>query len=128
MLGVLGLLMGWRPAVAPAAWLVTTVTCVVGMAAFIALGLAIAGSLRPETTLALANLLFLVGLPLGIVIPVSAFPSWAQPILTALPTAAVGESLRAGGTGTVLWLPLAVAAVWAAAAAALARKVFRWTS
>ena len=127
-LGLLGLLMGWRPVLAPAAWLVTTVTCVVGMAAFIALGLAIAGSLRPETTLALANLLFLIGLPLGIVIPVTAFPSWAQPLVTALPTAAVGESLRAGGTGTVLWLPLGVAAVWATAAAALARKVFRWTS
>ncbi len=128
VLAVVGLAMGWQPSTAPLPWLITGVTCVVGLAAFIALGLAIAGSLRPETTLALANLLFLVGVPLGIVVPVASYPAWAQPVVNALPTAAVGESLRAGGAGLVEWLPLLVVACWALAATVLARKVFQWTS
>lgn len=127
-LTVVGLALGWRPSLAPLPWLVTTVTCVVGLAAFIALGLAIAGSLRPETTLALANLLFLIGVPLGIVIPVHAFPGGAQVPIALLPTAAVGESLRAASAGHIFWLPPIVAACWAVGAAAAARKVFQWTS
>lgn len=125
---IVALLLGWRPATAPLPWIVTIVTCFVALASFIALGLAIAGSLRPETTLAVANLLFVIGVPLGIVIPVSAFPEALQWLVGALPTAAIGEALRAGGAGEIVWLPLLVAACWAVAGAALARRVFQWTS
>ncbi len=120
--------MGWRPALAAVPWLVGVATALVGLVAFTALGLAIAGSLRPETTLALANLLFLVGMPLGLVVPVAAFPGWAQWLVQLLPTAAVGEALRAAGDGVAQPLPLLVAACWAVGASLLARKVFQWTS
>lgn len=128
VLALLSLGLGWRPTVSPLAWLLTGVTCIVASLSFIGLGLAIAGSLQPETTLALSNLLFLLGIPLGLLIPVASFPGWAQPILCALPTAAVGESLRVGSAGHCVWLPLLVSMLWAFASVTLADKVFQWTS
>ena len=98
------------------------------MGAFAGLALAIAGSLRPEATLAVANLLYLVGMPLGVLLPVSRFPGWAQPVVAALPTGALGETLRAAAQGQALGWPVLVAALWCAAALALAWKVFKWTS
>lgn len=128
LIAVVAALLGWRPEFHVGAVLMAVLTGLLAMGAFIGLGLAMAGSLRPETTLALANLLFLVGVPLGIVIPVPAFPGWAQLPVSLLPTAALGESLRAASAGDVAWLPLVVSAVWFLFAAWLARKVFRWTS
>lgn len=125
---VIALALGWSPKAQLGATLVTALVFVSSLAAFIGLGLAMAGSLRPETTLALANLVFLIGLPLGIVLPVSVFPGWAQLPISGLPTAALGESLRAGSAGSVLWWPVLVSALWCALAWLLARKVFKWTS
>ena len=103
-------------------------TAVLAMASFSGLALVMAGSLRPEATLAVANLLYLVGMPLGILIPVAAYPAWAQPVLSALPTAALGESMRAAAESTTLWWPLGVAAAWALLLWFVTRKVFSWTS
>lgn len=130
VLGILAvaLLLGWRPEVQLAAIGVAALVFVLSLGAFIGLGLSMAGSLRPETTLALANLLFLIGLPLGIVLPVSVFPGWAQLPITGLPTAALGESLRAGSAGVILWWPVLISALWCVVAWLLARKVFKWTS
>ena len=48
-------------------------------------------------------------------------------MVSLLPTAALGEALRAAATGTVLGWPLLVLALWiAGASAALAAKAFRW--
>ena len=98
------------------------------MGACAGLGLALSGSLRPEATLAVANLLYLVGMPLGILLPASRFPDWAARIVQALPTGALGEALRAASTGDALLWPILVAALWCAALLTLAWKVFTWTS
>lgn len=120
--------LGWRPETHALALLVLLAVAVMSMGAFTGLGLAMAGSLKPEQTLAVANLLYLAGLPLGILVPVGAFPDWAQLPVSLLPTAALGETLRAASVGEVVWLPLIVSAAWCLLAAWLARKVFRWTS
>lgn len=121
-------LLGWRPEFDVVALLICLVVVVLSMGAFSGLGLAMAGSLKPEQTLAIANLLYLGGLPLGILIPVAVFPGWAQIPVSLLPTAALGETLRAASAGEVVWVPLIVSAAWCLLAAWLARKVFRWTS
>ncbi|MDF1489504.1 ABC transporter permease [Tessaracoccus caeni] len=123
-----GLLLGWRPQPSLAALVVSALTALLAMATFAGLALIMAGSLRPEATLAVANLMYLVGMPLGILLPVSAYPMWAQPVLSLLPTAALGESMRAAADGVTLFWPLAVAAVWALVLSFLTRKVFSWTS
>lgn len=123
-------LLGWRAD----AGLVQTVgmlaAVVLAAAAFTSFGLALAGTLRAEATLGLANLFYLVGLVLGIVVSPAAFGSpWAA-VVGLLPTGALGEVLRAW-TGThdvsMIW-GLLVLAVWALAGTLLARKVFRWTA
>lgn len=128
VLSAAALLLGWRPEWNPVAGAVAAVTSLLAMGAFAGLALSIAGSMRPEATLALANLAYLVGMPLGILLPVDRFPGWAQPVVSALPTGALGESLRAASHAEALGWPLAVTALWCAATLALAWKVFRWTS
>ncbi|HSO68802.1 MAG TPA: ABC transporter permease [Arachnia sp.] len=128
VLAVVAVAMGWRPSFTPLSLFVALIVAVLAMGAFAGLALAIAGSLRPEATLAVANLLYLVGMPLGILLPVSRFPGWAQPVVAALPTGALGETLRAAALGQALGWPVLVAALWCAAALALAWKVFKWTS
>lgn len=128
VLAATALLLGWRPVLDPLAGLVAVVVALLAMGAFTGLGLTMAGSLRPETTLALANVVYLAGLPLGILLPLSALPSWAQLPVSLLPTAALGETLRAASHGDVLVVPILVTAAWCVVAAWLARKVFRWTS
>lgn len=128
VLAVVAAALGWRPEFTVVSLLVSIVVAVGSMGAFAGLALAIAGSLRPEATLAVANLLYLVGMPLGVLLPVSRFPDWAQPLVSGLPTGALGETLRAASVGEALGWPVLVAALWCAAALALAWKVFKWTS
>ncbi|NDU78459.1 ABC transporter permease, partial [Actinomadura sp. DSM 109109] len=55
-------------------------------------------------------------------------PKAIRPVIAALPTAALGESLRAWGVGQTLWWPLASLAGWGILLGLLARKVFTWIS
>ena len=128
VLSLAALALGWRPVWSLPAALAAVVVAVLALGAFAGIALSIAGSLRPDATLAVANLAYLVGMPLGILLPVDRFPAWAQPVVSALPTGALGETLRAAAAGTALGWPVAVTALWCVAALALARKVFTWTS
>jgi ABC-2 type transport system permease protein len=121
---------GWSPILA-------TVAIVLGTLAFAALGLLLAGTLRAEATLALANGLFLGFLMLGgLIVPVEQLPPVLKPVAAALPATALADLLRialdsgvpiAPGTvaGTVEG-PLAILAGWATGATALTVRFFRW--
>lgn len=129
LLAVLAFALGWRPTPDPAQVLVAIVAALLALATFACFALALAGLLRAEATLALANLVYLVVAAGGaLVLPVAAHPEWAQPLLHLLPSAALGESLRLLGTGGVDPLPLVTLAGWLAVALTVARKAFRWTS
>ena len=129
VLSVLAVALGWRPrptAVQSAALLMGVPVAVVTFAAF---ALVLAGRLSAELTLALANLVYLVGAAGGaLVLPVGAYPAWAQPLVAALPTAHLGELLRAWASGGVLLWPLAALPLWLVLSLFGARKAFRWTS
>ena len=127
-LAIAGLLLGWRPSFTLASFAVAVLVSILAMGAFVGLALAISGSLRPEATLAVANLLYLVGMPLGILLPADRYPAPIQAIIEALPTGAVGETLRGAAEGHVSGWPILVAALWCIGALALAWKVFKWTS
>ncbi len=118
------LALGWRPGFSPVVLLVAVLACILAAGAFAGMALSLAGTARPELTLAVANLIYLFGVVGGgLLLPVASYPSWAQPLVTLLPTAALGEALRSGTP-----LNLIVLALWCAGTLVLARKVFRWTS
>lgn len=112
---------GWSPIVA-------LFGVVLGTAAFASLGLLLAGSLRAEATLALANGLFLAFLMLGgIVLPVDHLPDGLQPLAAVLPATALADILRVGlGGGGEAGPPAALLGAWTVAFAALAARRFRW--
>lgn len=128
VLACVALLLGWDPAggVAPWAWLV--LLAVLGTAAFGSLGLLIAGTLRAEATLAVANLVYVLLLVGGgLLVPLSRYPDGAQGLLALLPSGALGEGMRSAfESGTVDLLPLAVLAAWAAVGTTLTARTFRW--
>ncbi|AXE38403.1 ABC transporter permease [Acidipropionibacterium virtanenii] len=129
LLAVVALILGWRPVGSALAWLPMLASVLLAMAAFSLFALSLAGSLRAEATLGLANLLYLVGLAAGAVVwPLRDYPDAVRPIVAVLPTTALGESLRAWGGGQTLWWPVLSLVLWAAAMALLARKVFKWVS
>ncbi len=128
VLVVVALLTGWAPRPTPAQTLVVLIATVLALVAFAACALILAGIASAELTLAVANLIYLAGAALGLMVPPATFPSWAQPVLGLLPTTALGETLRTWASGGTDPLPLAVLAVWVVTGLWLARKVFRWTS
>jgi ABC-2 type transport system permease protein len=123
-----GLALGWHPHAGPAGFWVA-VLVLTGTAAFSGLALLLAGTLRAEATLAVANLIYLILLGVGgIIFPLTRFPAGARGTLTLLPSGALSDGLRSvlqHGAGAPV-RDLAVLAVWAAAAIALAARTFRW--
>ena len=128
VLAAVALTSGWAPA--PTGWQTLIALVAIGLAlpAFASLALTLASLVSAELTLALANLIYLGGAVLGLMLPPAAFPSWVQPVLALLPTTALGDTLRTWASGGTDPLPLAVLTVWVLAGLWLARKVFRWTS
>ena len=97
------------------------------------LGLLLAGTLRAEATLALANGLFLGFLMLGgIVLPVDHLPAFLQPVAAILPATALADLLRIafdavpGADPSSPGGPLVLLAAWGVAASSLAVLKFRW--
>lgn len=123
-----GLALGWRTPAGPAAVVWVALLVLAGTAAFSGLALLLAGTLRAEATLALANLVYLVLLGIGgIIFPLARFHS-ARGVLTLLPSGALSDGLHKVlqyGSGLPL-RDLAVLAVWAVVTIALAARLFRW--
>lgn len=129
VLSVLAFGLGWRPQPAAVQWAALLAGVPLAVVTFAGFALVLAGRLAAEVTLALANLVYLaLAVGGGLVLPLAAHPSWAQPLVAALPTAQLGELLRAWAAGEVLLWPLAALPLWLALSLFLARKAFRWTS
>ncbi len=126
LIGAVAALLGWRPD--PAGVALALVGLVLGTGAFTALALVVAGTLRAEAVLALANLLLLVlALGGGVVVPAADLPAPVAAVATWLPSGALGDVLR--GTlldGTLPLVPALVLAAWTVGLGALAARVFRW--
>jgi ABC-2 type transport system permease protein len=121
------LLLGWTaPAGASVGLLVVAV--LLGTLAFAGVGLLLAGTLRAETMLAVANILFVASLVLGgVVLPISQLPTPLAAVAGALPAAALSDALRVAfsGSGDAAG-SLALLAGWGVASVGLAIATFRW--
>ncbi|CAM3239408.1 ABC transporter permease [Nocardioides dubius] len=127
VIGVVGLALGWDPDPGAAGILYAVLAALLGTCAFAGLGLTIAGTLRAEATLAGANLIYLLLLAGGaVVMPRDSYGS-AEPLLQVLPSAALGDALRAAFLdGSLDGGALVVLALWAAGGALLAGRFFKW--
>ncbi|KGN38756.1 ABC transporter permease [Knoellia subterranea] len=126
VLGGLAAVLGWRP---EATGLVPAlVTVALGAAAFLALGLLLAGTVRAEGVLALANLAWVLLLGLGVLLPTDRLPDAVQGLARLLPSGALGDGLRLalveGHWPLAQWLVLLV---WAGLAGAATVRWFRWS-
>ena len=121
--------LGWRPEFTPQSALLAVILVILAAATFVCLALLIAGRLRAESTLGLANLIYVILLIGGaLIIPLDRYPTALQPMIEVLPTAALGEGLRAAANGQLLSWPVVVLLAWLVAAGLAAWKGFRWTS
>jgi ABC-2 type transport system permease protein len=123
--------LGWRPGPDGSVIGVVVavgVTTLLGAAAFAGLGLLIAGTVRPEAALVLANALFLVALMVsGLLVPVRDLPGPLASIAGLLPVGALAEAFRASlGSGGSLAINLGIVAAWGLAAMVGAARTFRW--
>lgn len=128
LLGVIAVALGWRPDLlgvlsAIPVWLL-------GTAAFGALGLLVAGTLRTEGVLAVSNILFVLFVAVGgIAVPASSYPRMLAGLVDLLPSGALGALLRTClahtpfSVGSVL-----VLAAWAIGGVLAVVRWFRWTS
>lgn len=126
VIGALGLALGWHPH-----WLgllPAVVVALLGTWAFVALALLLAGTVRAEGVLAVANLLWVVLLTLGgVIVPRSEQPAGLSHIAATLPSSALADGLREAFLhGRLAGIPVLVLLVWGAGATALAARTFRW--
>lgn len=128
VLSGVALLLGWNPSggIRATGWLV--LLALLGTAAFGSLALLIAGTLRAEATLAVANLVYVLLLVGGaVLVPLSRYPEGAQDALRLLPSGALGQGLRDAFTGASPGLlPVAVLLVWAVGAGIATARTFTW--
>ena len=124
---VLAVVLGWQPG--PDASVVTVgATVVVGSATFAAIGLLLAGTLRPEATLVVANTVFLVALLLGgVLVPLGELPEPIATIALISPVGALAEAFRVAlGDGAGSLGHLAIVGAWGAIGLLGAIRTFRW--
>lgn len=120
------LLYGWRPVGSP--WLSLGVMAL-GTVAFSALGLAMAGALRAEVTLAGANALYLLFILLGGgILPLDHLPAGLAALAQLLPAAALTQSLQAtlSNGASFPGSALLTLAIWAAVILLAAIRTFKW--
>lgn len=131
LLGTAMIAFGWRPG---PEWspLVLVGAVLLGTWTFASLGFLLAGTLRAEAVLAIANGLF-VGILLlgGVLVPLGVLPDWLQTLALVLPSRSLTELLAVAlGFGAsapdAIVRPTLVLSAWAAAASLLAIRWFRW--
>jgi ABC-2 type transport system permease protein len=121
-----GIALGWE---ATGGLVAAVALLLVGTVAFAGIGMLMAGTLRAEANLALANGLFLVLLFLGgMAYPLAKLPDAVEAVAKLLPAAALSETVRAVLTpGRSFPVgELVVLLVWAVAAPLAAAHWFRW--
>ncbi len=125
-----GYALGWSPASGAATAASEALgAALLGTAAFGGIGLLLAGLLKAEVNLAVANGLYIVLLLLGgMIVPLSKLPHALGAVARAFPAAALSDALHGalatgGGVPAEAWIVLGA---WAVGAPAVAALTFRW--
>ncbi|MDO8731210.1 MAG: ABC transporter permease [Actinomycetota bacterium] len=122
----LGLALSWHPVLTglPSAVLVA----ILAAAAWVSWAMVLAGVLRAEAVLAIANGLFLLLIMFGgVAVATSQMPGTVGAVIDLLPSAALANGLRESlENGSFPALAVVVLAVWTLVGVVLARRSFRW--
>lgn len=126
VLGGVAVGLGWRPA--PLEVLVAAGVGVLGTAVFTSLAMLVAGMLRFEAVLALANIL-LIALTLvgGVLVPTEWLPGVGGEIARLLPSGALGEALRGAFGDGVAWRDVVTLLGWTGLLTWATSRTFRWS-
>jgi ABC-2 type transport system permease protein len=127
VLGGVGLALGWHPV--GLGLLLAPVFLVLGVWVFVALALVLAGLVRAEGVLALANLFWVLFLVLGgVIVPRAVMSGGLGSAAGLLPSAALADGLRAAYVSGGFALGAAAVLVgWGLVATAVASRTFRWS-
>ncbi len=126
LIGVAAALYSWRPAGSAG---LTLLAIVLGTITFAGLGLAMAGALRAEMTLAGANALFLIFILLGGgILPLEHLPAPLAAVAQLLPAAALTQALQQtmSANGRFPGAAFLTLLVWAVIVLAVALRTFKW--
>ena len=127
VISAVAVVLGWSPSPGVPGVVGSLLAWALGTAAFASLGLLVAGTLRAEATLAVANLVYLLLLAGGaVVLPATAYGGFGE-VAAWLPSGALGEAMRdALLHGEVAWRDLGVLLGWAAVGSVVASRTFSW--
>jgi ABC-2 type transport system permease protein len=127
LISAAALLLGWSPE--PEGIPAALVQLLLGACAFTALGLWVAGTVRPEATLAITNLLWiLLAAAGGIILPLTRLPAAVQPLAELLPSAALGDAMRSALLGAGFNLgAFIILLIWTVLASLAAIRWFKWS-
>ena len=126
VIGLTAVALGWRPDALGVA--LSLVAVLLGTAAFTSLAMLVAGTLRAEAVLAVANLaLLLLAIAGGVIVPADRLPGPLSHLALLLPSGALGEAMRgAFQHGTLPAWSVVVLVGWTAALGWGAGRLFRW--
>lgn len=123
--GIVAGILGVLPGLDVASVIVWVVGIALAMWAFAAWALVIAGTIRAEATLAVANALFLVLVATAAGDPASLATPWRQLVL-ALPSGALSQMLRSPEQSMLALAAAAVLIAWGVVGTLVAARRFRW--
>ena len=124
--GVAILFYGWQPAGSVP---LTLLTIALGTVTFASFGLAMAGALRAEATLAGANALFMIFLLIGGgILPLNRLPPFLADIAQVLPAAPLAQALQAtmNNGSPFPAIQLLTLVIWAIIILIVAIRTFKW--
>lgn len=125
VLGLIAAVAGWRPD--PLGLLVTPVSAALGVWVFVALALLLAGVLRAEAVLAVANLVWVLLAGAGGLLLPGDTVGGLDAVVRWLPSGALGDAFRDGLTGAGIPLvPWVVLVVWGIVLSLAVVRTFRW--
>lgn len=115
-----GAWLGCLPSWGPVHWGVTLVLLLVGSAAAATWALVLAGNVRAEAVLAIANGVFIALVIAALLLPGSLSAPWAA-MSQVIPSVALAH-----GLSDPTWVPIVVLLSWSAAGIALVSRRFSW--
>jgi ABC-2 type transport system permease protein len=112
-------------------WLAAILVLLIGVASFAVMGIVLGGTVKAESSVAVANLAYLALSFLGgVFVPLSQFPKSLQNVATLLPSERLADALQTiwtrghGLSDTGMDIPVLVA--WAVVVLLIGSRTFRW--